>query len=91
MSLPSVTSTPTQTTVDLGNGFKSVTSTILNSNGLPSSVSTDSYQNGTLTDVSSQTFTYANGVETVNWSDVNKQFNTSTSGSYTIQLPFQNL
>lgn len=91
MSLPSISLTPNQSTVDLGNGFKTVTNSQSNSDGLPTSITSDSYQNGILIGVNTETFTYANGLETVNWSDINKQLNISSSGSYTTQNSFQNL
>lgn len=83
MSLPTVTSSPTTTTLDLGNGFSAKTTYQYNSNGMPSSIVTDTYQNGILTNVDTQTFTYNNGVETTNWTDENKTFNTTSSGTFT--------
>lgn len=83
MSMPGVTSTPNQITVNLGNGMTSTTSYQYNSNGSPTSIVFDSYQNGILTSENKETITYNNGSETVSWTDFNKTLNTSTSGSYT--------
>jgi len=85
MSLPSVTSSaPSQVTVDLGNGFSSVTTSKNNANGMPISIENDTYQNGVLQSVDTQNFTYNNNVETVNWTLTNKTLNLSSSGTYTI-------
>lgn len=83
MSLPIVTSSPKTTTVNLGNGFTSTTTYEYNSNSMPSNITTNTYQNGVLSNVDTQTFTYQNGVETVNWTDTSKTFNTSSSGTFT--------
>ena len=77
MSLPNTTS------LDLGNGFSSKTTYQYNSNNMPSNIVTNTYQNGILTNVDTQTFTYNNGVETINWTDENKTFNTTSSGTFT--------
>ena len=82
MSLPLVTSTPTTTTVNLGNGFSSTTTYQNNAQGMPVSIESDTYQNGVLENVDTQNFTYNNNVETVSWTATNKTFNTSTSGTY---------
>lgn len=52
---------------------------------MPSSIVTDTYQNGVLDTVNTQTFTYNNGVETVNWTSDSKTFNTTSSGTFTAE------
>lgn len=86
MSLPSVTSTPSTQTLDFGNGIVSKTTYQYNSNNMPSSIVNDIYQNGVLTDENVQTFTYNNNIETVNWTNTNKTFNTSSSGTYSTTI-----
>jgi len=85
MSLPTVTSSPSKTTVDLGNGFTSKTTYQYNSEGMPTSIVTNTFQNGVLSNVDTQTFTYNNGVETINGTDQSKIYNTSSSGTYTAE------
>jgi len=85
MSLSEVTSSPTTTTLNLENGFSSKTTYQYNSNGMPSSIVTDLYQNGVLDIVNTQTATYNNGVETVNWTSDSKTFNTTSSGTFTAE------
>jgi len=84
MSSSIVTSTPNTISVNLGNGITSTTTYKYNSENMPISLEYDQYQNGVLTSETSQTYTYNNGVETINWFSENKTFNTSTSGSYTV-------
>lgn len=79
-----VTSGPTETTLNLGNGFSSTTSYKYDSNGMPTSIVTNNYQNGVLTETNNEYFSYNNGSETVNWNNYNKTYNTTSSGSYTI-------
>ena len=82
--MSSVTSTPGIVTVNLENGFTSTTTTKNNADGMPISVENDTYQNGVLDYVDTQNFTYNNGVETVNWTATSKTFNTTSSGTYTM-------
>ena len=77
MSLPNTTS------LDLGNGFSSKTTYQYNSNNMPTNIVTNTYQNGILNNVNTQTFTYNNGVETINWTNEDKTFNTTSSGTFT--------
>ncbi len=83
MSLPTISSTPTTTSLNLGNGFSTKTTYQYNSSGMPTSIVNDTYQNGTLIEVDTQTFTYNNNVETINWSSDNKTFNYTSSGTFT--------
>ena len=71
MSLSIMTSSPNQVTINLGNGFSSTTITKNNADGMPVSIINDTYQNSVLSEVDTQNFTYANGVETVNWTTTN--------------------
>jgi len=82
MSLPSLSSTPTTSTVNLGNGFSCTTTYKNNADGLPISIESDTYQDGVLTNVDTQNFTYNNNVETVSWTDTNKTLNMTSSGTY---------
>ena len=86
--MSSSTFAPHTSTVDLGNGFSTTTTYENNAQGLPISIESDTYQNGVLTSSDTQNYTYNNNVETVSWKLTNKTLNTTSSGSYTMNMPY---
>ena len=82
MSLPNITSLPTEQTINLGNGYTNTMNYTYNANGEVASVVSDTYYNNVLQSETKDTYTYNGNSETISWETTNKVFNTSSSGTY---------